>query len=49
MAGEIEEADPRERARARIVHRIGVSIFLLILTAAAAGLISVATTTAFFT
>lgn len=39
MAGEIQESNPRERRRARIAHRIGVSIFFLILAAAVAGLL----------
>jgi hypothetical protein len=39
MAGEIEEANPRERRRSRIFHYIGCALFTTILVAALAGLL----------
>jgi hypothetical protein len=39
MANKIQEADPRERKRARLVHLVGVVFFVLVLFAALAGLL----------
>lgn len=39
MAEGIQEADPRERRRSRIVHWAGVSLFVAVLAAALAGLL----------
>jgi hypothetical protein len=39
MAGTIEEANPRERHRSRIIHFAGVALFLAALAAALAGLL----------
>jgi hypothetical protein len=39
MGGEIEEADPQERRRTRIVHYIGAALFVLVLLSALAGLL----------
>jgi len=39
MANRLHEAEPAERRRARIAHRIGISVFVLILFAALAGVL----------